>query len=393
MTRRRSIRSSDSPKSVTLRDIAERCGVSTWTVSLALRGNPRINPTTAEHVQTTATEMGYNPALQEAARRLVSKRSSIQITNQVIALFLPRALSQAAYFFDIFHGLMNGLSDKGFGVLTNYIDTLPTHEGQYALPPSFYRAELDGLITYHAATPDSLVAQLRRNPGFAKRPIVSLMGNNSGCSSITTDDAAGAYAATKHLLDLGHRHLLQFIYSCGSQEARLLSRIASTKLALEEAGLNPTDHLHFLPLPQSEPIWMDPAYACKNMTQLTAMESEASQADTEFVQYMTDHPEITAVMGVNDANALRVWEALTRAGFKVPEEISIIGFDDTDGMYDEAGVNQLSSVKLPLIDVGQAAAELIVAQVTANEAPEEHVVLPVTYAQRHSTAPALVRVR
>lgn len=247
---------------------------------------------------------------------------------------------------------------------------------------------MDGIIVLQPPVAlRAFAGQLRALRGFGQRPILSLVWPVEDCASIVTDNAGGTYQAAQHLLAQGHRHLLQFvtefsdIYDAGYV---VHTRLAGLTRALEEAGVDPASHLHPMLLPSN---WQDPA----NLLLETYRWSPSNLEDVAahpLVSYLREHPEITAVFGCNDACAIRACFLLRAAGLRVPEDISIVGFDDTDPLPGPEGANLLSSVHLPLYEMGRLAAQTIIRLVTAKTWQPEQLMLPTEFIPRASIAPA-----
>ncbi len=232
---------------VTLKDIAEHCGVTVATVSRALRTPERHNKATAARILQAATELGYDPLHHQGARRLALSRFGKQLINHLIAVVFPPYFYRANYFAEIFQGLLDVLTPDGFGLLT--LDTQA--DSPLKLPPSFSRGDIDGVIAL--ATPHTIgkiAAQLRNEPCFRQRPILSLLHPTPGCSMVGIDAQHGAYLAAGHLLDMGHRHLLHFfgLEPGGDWSPREwgYQMLLGYQHACRERGLDPAVHLHYL---------------------------------------------------------------------------------------------------------------------------------------------------
>jgi LacI family transcriptional regulator len=362
-------------KPITLQDIAERCGVSKMTVSLALRRDTRISKETTARVQAVAEELGYNAAQQEAARRLALRKHGQDVVNRLVALIFPPHFYRMRYFSDIFRGLLEALTPEGFGLLSTSL----LHRDM-ELPPVYHRGEVDGLVVYASLAGDPAVMKLRECAGFGRRPVVILLGSKPDSLCVESDDRGGAVDTARHLLALGHRHILQFVFP--GPEPRLAKRLDGLRATLTEAGLEPERHLHLLKVPSG---WMDPE-------RISAFNDDAYWATRDpatdpLVSYLRAHPEVTAVLGINDAVALHAWTVLRRAGYRVPEDISIVGFDDTDPMLDANGRNLLTTVHVPLVEVGQTAARLLVERVTNPDTAASAALLPTHLVERGSTGP------
>ena len=376
------------PHATTLRDIAERCGVSIWTVSLALRHDPRISQATATRVLDAAQALAYDPAVHQAARRLVSRRLGQVVLNNVIGLLLPPSFQTANYFAYTSLGVLDRLASEGYGVLTTYA-TLTAMGSRPNLPSIYARGEVDGIIAMGSLLGEDAIYQLRSNPGFSGRPIVSLILPRRGCSCVMTDDRAGAYAATIHLLELGHRHI---VHSCTTEYGPMsMARLEGACQAMRERGLDPEQYLHYFCDRFFGNLYPPHHLTLPDPTSEDEIQIKALAHLEEFADYLHAHPHYTAILAHNDPTARRIWYMLQQHGWHVPDDISLIGFDDTDGIQDEYGRNVLTSVRLPLREVGNEAAKLLIRQLTGKGQEEELVVLPTELMLRASTAPVKVK--
>jgi DNA-binding LacI/PurR family transcriptional regulator len=357
----------DKPKSqpamtVTLAHIAARCGVSNVTVSRALRGvASRVSPGKAEEIRTVARELGYEPGANHAARQLVMQKHGQQLLNHLLAIFLPMELFDAPYFLSLYRGVIEVVRREGFGLLTNYESVDGT---EVNLLPLFARGEVDGALVF--AQPQFFaptLAQLRQSAGFGTRPMVSLIHPIPGCALVTADDRQGGYAAAAHLLALGHRRLLHF---CGElTNAVFRQRYTGYRQACAEYGL------------EASAVLVAASWAYDDRETACALLRQALAA----------HPDTTAILAPNDQGAAWIHDMLTTQGRRVPEEISLIGYDDTDPLADADGVNRLTTVRVPLREIGAEAARLLIRGIHGLAIPELQVVLPSALVVRATTAP------
>ena len=365
-------------RSVTQRDIALRCGISQVGVSLALRGDASISKETIATVRAVAAELGYNPALNDSARRLIARRHGTRVISKVAALFLPSRFAAATYFHHLFQGVQEGMADQGFALLVVSPDTRHEEIDWSALPEVFARGDVDGVIDIGFGL-EVKRRRLQAIPNFAGRPVVSYLWPAPECGAICVDDEGGVYAATRHLLDQGHRHLLQYLSFLPHDLEQ--PRIAGAQRALREFGLDPATHLRHTRLFGP---WLAPSIP-------NDQQAEVSCEEIGFRDWLlgdlTAHPETTAILAWNDGVAQRLWYILTQAGWRVPEDISLIGFDDTAPMLDAQGRNLLTSVRLPLYQVGYQAAQMLIAQILQPATPIHTHILPVELIIRGSTMP------
>ena len=353
---------SEFAQTITLQDIASRCGVAKITVSYALRGETsHVSPATRERILAAANELGYNPAAHHMARRLaLRKGGGARAINHVVALFFPTVLAKGEYFGGLFNGIYQALIADRFALLAcdiNLQQTDPVEE----LPLAFDRGDVDGAILYCTHTGEWLT-RLRAKAHFKDRPLVTLFSPYPGCSAVLTDDRGGAYAAASHLLNLGHRYLAHY-YQGGTYLDD--ERLAGCRQAYRDQGLDPAQYLRYLRFREYRNL----------------------EAQEELIAQLRAHPKVTAIMARHDFAALYTYEALARHDFRVPQEYSLIGFDDTDRLPDAHGQNQLTTIRLPLADVGAQAARLMIEQIHGRAPIGNLPALPTKLILRGSTAP------
>lgn len=366
-------------KPVTIKDIARECGVGKSTVSAALRGDACVRPVTRDLIVATATRMGYDPALNTAARRLVLRHHGQHIINQLIALIFPSTFYQTNYFNSIYWGIMDVLKQHDFSLVTTHAFHAHPQADKVPLPPIFRRGEVDGVIAFPPNNFDTLLDELRNITGVATYPAISLIHRREGCSLILSDDEMGGYLAATHLLDLGHRHLAQTLHpkSAGDISENAICRVDGIHRAMREHALDPATHLHFLEIPTA---WLRP-------DDVLSDEEAAKMPDDRVVEFLRTSPETTAIIANNDAAAKRIWYSLRQADWHVPDDISIIGYDDTDPMQNNLGINQLTTVRVPLREIGRHAAELLIRHINGEIEENEILTLPTELIVRASTAP------
>ena len=367
-------------KSVTLQDIANRCGVSKWTVSAALNGYSRVSQETIDRVKRMAAEMGYDPTEHLAARRLALHKHGRAVINNLIALLLPAYFHHGNdYIMLMFRGILDVLTAQRFGLLMAY------HSGSFhelTLPPGITRGDVDGVITFGDLAGDA-PGVLRNHAATRSLPVLSLITRVPGGSSVLANYAQGGYLATRHLLELGHRQLL--VFHPAGQEMALdepTARAGGVLLALRERGLEPARCLHGL-LPS--PRWYDPQSLCELIQGLISPEERAARR--LLLSYLAEHPEVTAIFAHNDPGAIHTWYTLRAAGYRVPEDISLIGFDDTDPLLDADGRNCLTTIRTPLLEIGHEAAKLMIHRVTGQQPAEKDIILDTELIVRATTAP------
>lgn len=365
---------------VTITDIARRCSVSIGTVSKALHGSAEIGEARAEEIRTMAQALGYDPTAYPEARRLVARRSGRKILNHQLAACFPAYFTHAAYHTAIFSGIIDVVTQTDFGLLTLIdADATPAKEKAHRFPSSLRRGEVDGIIVYgkeYSSHP--MLNALTCLPACRHLMKVSLLAPERGCAAVLVDDVDGMRQAAAHLFSLGHRHLLYVRHNMTSTAAT--RRENGLQRAYNDYGLDPATHLQIFQH-QLISLTLPTHYLEPSPSPPTAVEAHP------LVQYLRAHPEITAIVAHNDPVAIRLWYLLEEAGWRIPEDISLVGCDDTDPIRDARGQNLLTTVRLPLHDLGQEAARLLIRLVTEEAVANEPLLLPTELIIRGTTAP------
>ncbi|HEX2952166.1 MAG TPA: LacI family DNA-binding transcriptional regulator, partial [Armatimonadota bacterium] len=301
-----------------------------------------------------------------------------------IGCVMPVNFHKVHYFNEIFGGMLDVLEAEEYALLTSYHNIPELPPLKRMIPTAVTKGEVDGLILVRTRVDyGPLIDSLQQSPHFGNRPIVTLMHVVPPYPAVITDDRLGAYQAAKHLLDLGHRHIMQLLMQ--QEDPVMASRLAGIAQAMTERGLDPNQHLHcFL----TEAGWGTPYTLTDDLGDDENSRVISGEIGQRLLNYLQDHRNITAIIGTNDVSAIRVWHILQHRGWRIPDDMSIIGFDDTDPKVNIDGYNSLTTVRLPLADAGRTAARLIVDQVRGNTAPKEPIILPTELVIRSSTAPA-----
>ncbi len=375
----------EAAKRVTLQKIAEHCGVTKGAVSLALRGNTRISAATTERIVAAAVELGYNPALHDAARRLALLRKNTRVLSKVVAAFLPPNFYARSEEFmsEMFRGMLDVLEEEGYGLLVNY--TRGSNKNAELLPV-FSRSDVDGAIIFgRGSNVPNQVQKLRSNAGFADRPILSMLVDTPGCALVNTDDFDSAYQTAKYLLSIGHKYIVQCVYMEPSSDIPPgpADRIQGIEKALTEANLDPKEHLHLFEI---ESNWTRPTTLPLGYHINSQPAPDADMA-RRLKKFMAENPQFTAILALNDPSAFNIWSVLNSAGISVPDQVSIVGYDDNYPVLDENGTNLLSSIRVPLQEVGREAARMIVQQINGTIPADEKRVLKNELVIRNSVAP------
>lgn len=289
----------------TLKDVADRVGVSAKTVSNVVNGTGWVTAELRERVQVALVEVGYRP--NAAARQLRSGRSGM------IALAVPE-LSQP-YFAELAAGLVREAQGRMITVLVNQTDGVA--ETERRISEGIGAPAVDGIIL------SPLALGARELEGRRDTTPLVLLGEHIGDSAfphVTVDNTAAAKAATEHLLALGCRRIVAIgAQHSGPNETAVL-RLAGYRAALEEAGIGVDESL-VLPVENFH------------------REDGARAAHRILEQGL----EPDGVFAFNDLLALGAMHVLITSGVRVPEDVAVIGFDDIEeGRYSTPALTSVS---------------------------------------------------
>ncbi|MBS0947884.1 ribose utilization transcriptional repressor RbsR [Levilactobacillus brevis] len=331
-------------RKVTIRDLAEAAGVSVTTVSQILNGKgERFSIETRQRVHQLQEDLGYVPDFN--ARNLIMKSA------QTIGVLVPNLGNP---FFSMFiRGVQQTSRERHFIPLifgANHDEQLES----YYLQELIKRA-VDGLIIASASITGEAIDNILKKNGI---PYL-LIDQNGGPSvdRIRVDDEQGGQLAARHLLALGHQRIVVVMPEHPTQNLRI--RLAGFKAQLVD---------------QQIPL-ADSAVITSPMTKLGGYQATAA--------VLAQHP--TAVFAINDETALGLMRGLHEQGVRVPDDISVLGYDDID--LDEYVVPKLTTIHQPVVTMGQQATELLINRVQNQRQPAQMVDLPVVLKQRESTGP------
>jgi len=323
-------------------DVAKVAGVSHQTVSRVLNGLSNVRPTTRQRVLDAIDQLGYRPNL--AARALATGRSrSIGLVTLDTTLFGPVAT---------LYGIERAARESGFFlsvVSLRSIDRRPLREALRHLS----QQAVAGVIVI--APLRSARAALSDLPSDV--PVVVVEGDpGAGLGVVTVDQRSGARAATESLLALGHASVVHVAGPAEWTEAR--ERLAGWRSALEDAGAEVPEVL---------------------------VGDWTARSGFEAGKALVGLRGATAVFVANDSMALGVLRALHEAGRRVPEDISVVGFDDT--AESEFFTPPLSTVHQDFDEVGRRSLGLVVEQVRSGVRSEARIVIAPRLVYRQSTGP------
>lgn len=340
---------------VSQKDIALRIGVDRSLVAHALRGDPRVSDATRLRVLEAAREMGYDTHTNVAARSLAAKRHGKRTRTDTISVLIGDfvdglPLQDLPFFREILQGVQLEAIRQDMEVVIQVMRV-----GH--LPRSLTSGGVDGAIAVYSR---SISADVE-----AQKPPVPVvhLGSDTEAWNLRPDDHEGTFRLTTHLLNLGHRRIAYF----GAHNGSNAERRRGYEDAFRSAGL-------------------EAPYNLMRMLK-TASTQCGQEAWREFCNsHSGESLPCTAVVCVNDATGVGVLQAAQEMGIRIPEDLSLTGFDGLREGY--GGCPILTTAAFDRRSMGRQAVRMLCAarEQGITELPRE--ILPIRLWERGSTAAA-----
>jgi len=336
-------------KRSTIRGVATAAGVSIATVSRVLNGRPDVAPETREIVLRAVREQGFTT--NRNARALSGGRTGL------IGVTVP--LVEAAYFGVILSGASEALYEQDMRIVL--CPTLHQHDREVNLLDRLMRGTTDGAVLMLPEESSAELKALQRDfPFVVVDPRIAL---DEGIPVVSAAHAAGARAATEHLLSFGHRRI--GVITGPRDWIACTERMNGYHGALAAAGVLP-----------------DPALVAVSDFRNGPVTAAAAAALLD----LPDPP--TAIFAFNDNVAVGVMRAARARGLRVPEDLSVVGFDDSEQA--EIVLPALTTVRQPLAEMGRMAVSLLLRLLEHQRVDALRIQLATKLVVRESTAPVLV---
>jgi LacI family transcriptional regulator len=335
---------------LTIREVADLAGVSTATVSRVINGRAEVSDRARDAVLRVVREYGYST--NRTARGLSAGRTGlVGVTTPVV---------HHSYFAVILDGAGEALYEQDMRMVL--CPTHHEHDREASLLERLMQGTTDGaLLILPEESPDELAALHEHGYRFV---IVDPHRHlDEHVPTVSAAHSSGASEGVEHLLSLGHRRIAAVTGPLGWIATE--QRLRGYRGALAAAGVMPDPEL--------------------------VVESDFhAKGGVEAALSLLDLPDPpTAVFAFNDMLAIGVMQAARQRGIRVPEELSVLGFDDT---FEASIVTPtLTTVRQPLAEMGRMAVNLLVRQLQNQRIEALHVQLETKLVVRESTAPVAVR--
>jgi len=305
---------------VTIKDIARLANVSVTTVSRVINNKPEgVSEETRQKILKLVKELGYQP--NAIARGLVTKKT------KTIGLIIPDISNP--FFPDIARGVEDSAHIYGYNVFLCNTDDNLEKESEYikALKEKY----VDGIIFTSSSIPkhEHIIELVESGIPVV---IMDRRVDSENIYGVFLDNYEGGYIATKHLIDLGHRKIGCITGPLHTKSAR--ERLEGYKKALLDSGIEIDEKLIF-----------EGDYKIKG-------------GITGAERLLKDNKDISAIFACNDLMAYGAYKTIRSFGYKIPEDISVVGFDDIQ--LSQILEPQLTTVRQPAYDMGLTAARMLI---------------------------------
>lgn len=329
----------------TIKDVAALAGVSAATVGRVIGNYGYVGAESRDKVLKAIKQLGFKP--NAVARSLKSKRT------KTWGYLLPTITN--LFYAQIAKGLQDVANSHGYNVIICNTDINQRRTTEYGL--MLLENRVDGIIISLPA--DESVYKLVESCRLSGIPVVVCHGARSipDVDRVMCDDFKGGYLAAKHLIDMGHRRI-GMISVKGSTTSKL--RLDGFRQAFQEAGVELIPDL---------------------IIETADFSENAGYTGTKLLLMREQLP--TAIIAANDIMAMGVVDAIDEANLLVPKDISVVGFDNTFAAFMRP---RLTTVSLPMYQVGQIGAQLLLERVEKRYHGEQRVItLPEELVVRGST--------
>lgn len=326
----------------TIYDVAEKAGVSISTVSKVLNNTGSLADKTRKKVKETMEELNYQPSVVASVKKRI----------QTIGLLIPNIANP--FMAEVARSIENHVKRHGYSLMICSTDNDLKNEVEYI--SILKQKYTDGIIVATGLKKEKAIKELIKTDlpiALLSRDVPSLAAD-----TVMVDDYLGGYEATRHLIDLGHEEIAMLTEDTSFSTIR--ARVRGYKKALEEAGLN-----------------YDESWVLTNNISI----EEGKKA---MLSLLKKSSPPTAVFASTESLAIGAVQGARELNVKVPDELSIVGFDDT--VLSTICEPPLTTIAQPIEEMGKKVAELLIEEIEKKKESKQRVVLSPKLIVRNSTA-------
>ena len=317
-------------KAVTIKTLAAELNLSTAAISMALNDKPGINPETKTLILKKAAERGYHPNI--VARSLVKRSSN----------FVGVMIRDVSSIYGELYKSLNTVA-REYGLNLLLYDTNNDAEIEKSCIRNLIETMAMGVIIAPVTGDAGVISRMTKG----KMPVVFIGGRvkDASCNYVCTDSGAGARMAVQYLQSLGHKHIA--LITDHKQSESRSSRVEAYCQKMLEIG--------------------EPSIICYGEDEGDGIIASGYQAGQRL---LTEHPEVTGIFVAKDIMAIGVMKAIGDAGLKMPEDISVVGYDGIDAAA--LPMIELTSVTQPRMEMAERIIDILRHHASDPSSPPEH---------------------
>lgn len=332
-----------------IRQVADSAGVSIGTVSRVLNNKPGVSERTRQHVFTVAQELGY--VFPERSRTISPEVTHLGFLSSF------RSINTNPFYADVFHGVEQACHQLHINLSVSSLN-IENHQIE-RIPRLVQDNYINGLVVTGGVIPQEVFATLGK---LSQVPLVLVDNHFDRCpwDTVMTDNVDGARLAVEHLINKGHRHITML---GGPDHPSIVERRLSYEETLRRHQLTPNV--------------VAPPETRDNLRGLTP---EGGAAGVE--ELLQQAPQTTAIFCSNDEQALGVLRKLNELGYTVPDDFSLIGFDNTNMV--QFTTPPITTISVDRVTMGQIAVQLLLDRIRIPDRPVIKVTIGVQLVARDS---------
>lgn len=331
-------------KKVVMQDIADYLNISKNSVSQALSGKDGVSEETRRRIIQTAEEMGY----QYTRKSSIRQKQEVKTIGLIASEF---AFSMKNFFGEIYLAIEREAKKQGMELLIQSIT--PDMRESLALPSFIRDKSVDGILILSHISTSYIQEVLAQNIATVMidhhHPLLDV-------DAVLTNNRFGAYIATKHLLDHKHRDI--GVIGNINASPSYIERWEGYLLALRDHGIKPNEKHMLIEIPEEE------------------------QTISEALQAVEKQPSVW--FGLNDGFAFHTCNALKHLGYKIPDDISICGFDNTH--YSQMAVPKITTMDIDLSLFARKGLQQLIWRIEHSDEVHQEILLPTRLIERESIA-------
>ncbi|XEC92514.1 LacI family DNA-binding transcriptional regulator [Paenibacillus tarimensis] len=333
----------------TIKDIAKAAGVSFTTVSRALNGYNDVNEETRKKIVRIANELGYSPNI--AARSLISKKTK---TLGLLLSGITRSSIKDNIAFEILCGMNDRAGELDYDLVL--FNTTSQKQKMKSYKSLCMERGVDGVIIMGIRLDDPYLQEIVQSS--IPCVLIDIPINEKNVGSVSTDNVSGSYTAIEHLIRKGHKNI--GMINGHAQAYVSVKRLEGYRLALEENNL----------------VFREEYVADGSFAESGGFENA--------IKLLSKHPEITAIFCASDLMAIGAMQGLKSMGKTVPDDVSIIGFDNIGlSSYCTPSLTTMNQNKY---DMGYRSAQMLIDMLEGRHV-HPHISLHAELVERNSVRP------